>query len=79
MTSEQPCVDVLIADLVLPGLSGAELAAEILERCPRAKMIFMSGSQQPALLDSSGLIERQFLQKPYTAEVIVAAVREALC
>ena len=78
MTSQQPCVDVLIADIVLPGLSGAELAAEIAERCPKAKMIFMSGSRQPALLESIKSIEHRFLQKPYTPEMILTAVSQAI-
>lgn len=57
------CPDVLLADLVLPGLNGQQLATECRAHCPDTIMIFMSGYSEVELheLDIKQVV---FLPKP---------------
>ena len=60
---EANCPDVLLADLVLPGLNGQELANACRQQCPEIIMIFMSGYSEDELhrLDIKQVV---FLPKP---------------
>lgn len=79
LTSEETHVDLIIADILLPGLSGPELAREILSDHPDVKVIFVSGSKDENVLETADLVANErFLSKPYTPESILNAVREAL-
>lgn len=46
---ERRCPDLLLSDLVLPGLNGKELADRCRDRCPRAVLVFMSGYSEDEL------------------------------
>jgi CheY-like chemotaxis protein len=79
LTSEETSIDLIIADILLPGLSGPELAREILSDHPDVKVIFVSGSKDENVLETAELVANErFLSKPYTPETILNAVREAL-
>ena len=68
---DERCPDVLIADLIMPGVSGDELARRALERCPTAHFVFVSG--YPAhRLRSLGITQVVFLEKP----ISIADLRE---
>jgi len=72
-------VQVLLTDLVLPHMTGDQLAALVLERLPAAAVVFMSGyaeadSARDAVRDASVV----FVQKPFTADELVDGVRCAL-
>ncbi len=43
--------DILLADMVMPGMSGRDLAREILQDHPQVRVVFMSGYQTPAIPD----------------------------
>lgn len=77
--SEEPIIDILIADLVLPGLSGREAANRIVAHHPDVKVLFTTGfsSADPELKD---LAEFGFpiIRKPYAVPDLIAAVRKAL-
>jgi two-component system cell cycle sensor histidine kinase/response regulator CckA len=70
--------DVLITDLDMPKLDGYKLAAELAERSPRLKVIFISGYTSAAT--RQGLLEDDvaFLQKPFAIGDLAAKVREVL-
>jgi len=71
--------DVLITDLVMPGLSGRELAARLLERSPELRTVFISGYTDDAIFRFGALAAGQaFLQKPFTPERLARTVRELL-
>ena len=76
---EEPVIDLLIADLVLPGLSGREAANLIQAHHPGVKVLFTTGFPQSdpelKLLHSEGY---PVLRKPYDAPGLVAAVDAAL-
>ena len=75
----QEHVDLLVADILLPGLSGTELAREVRQQYPDVRILFVSGSHHEPALDSIDLVESAvFLPKPYTPDQLIAAVRKSL-
>ncbi|MCD6727909.1 MAG: PAS domain S-box protein [Solirubrobacteraceae bacterium] len=72
-------VDLLLTDVVMPGMSGHELARRAIERSPELRVVFMSGHTEDALV-RDGARERQLalVQKPFTRDSLLAAVAGAL-
>ena len=72
-------IHLLLADVVLPGLSGPEVAAQLVSTRPEMQVIYMSG-YAPETIVRYGISEqhRLFLQKPFTPTTLLAHVREAL-
>jgi len=70
-------VDVLVADLVLDGLGGHELAARVRARFPAARVLFVSG-HDPDDLIPGGAAGADFLAKPFTPTDLSAWVGRAL-
>ena len=72
-------LDLLITDIVMPGLGGYELAQRLRSRRPDLKVLFTSGYTEDKLGPSNGLPPGTgFLQKPYRPEVLARKVREML-
>lgn len=73
--SERP-FDLLFTDVVLPGRSGIELAARLLERQPGLPVLIATGQWDPAVRRAVESAGHQVLRKPYTStQVIDAAAR----
>jgi CheY-like chemotaxis protein len=71
-------VDLLLTDVVMPGMSGHDLAAEFESLCPRARVLLMSGhEQQPAGRERSRP-GRKCLAKPFSIRILLNKVRETL-
>ena len=71
--------DILITDLVMPGLNGKELSENILKLYPEIKVLFTSGYTDNHLVSSGELDEDvNFLPKPYTAKSLLIFVRKIL-
>jgi nitrogen-specific signal transduction histidine kinase/ActR/RegA family two-component response regulator len=72
-------IDLLLTDVVMPDLSGPEVARRVLERRPGIGVLFMSGYTDDAVLQH-GVSSRDtaFLQKPFTPIVLTAKVRAVL-
>jgi len=72
-------IDLLLTDLILPGVSGREIAKRVVELRPEIKVLFMSGYTDDALIRSHGFDQRfAFLQKPFSALTLGTKVREVL-
>ena len=72
-------IDLVITDVVLPGMSGGELAAELRAARPSLRVLFTSGHSDEAIARHGvSRSESTFLQKPFTYEAFVDKVREAL-
>ena len=71
-------VDLLLADVVMPGMSGRDLAAEFDSLCPRARVLLMSGhAGQLARCQGSGY-GTTYLAKPFSVRTLLKRVREVL-
>jgi CheY-like chemotaxis protein/two-component sensor histidine kinase len=72
-------IDLLLADVVMPGMSGAALAGELALSHPEMNVLYMSGYTDETIA-RSGVLEPGILllEKPFTREALVAKVRDAL-
>jgi PAS domain S-box-containing protein len=72
-------IDLVITDLVMPGIGGRELARELASVRPDTKILFMSGYTEDAASRSSLLDPGAvFLSKPFTPDTLSEKVRETL-
>ncbi len=70
---------LLITDVVMPGAGGREVAERVTQRHPAAKVLFVSGYTDDAVVRQGVLHQGvHFLQKPYSASVLAAKVRAVL-
>jgi two-component system cell cycle sensor histidine kinase/response regulator CckA len=71
-------IDVLLTDVVLPGMNGPEIANHFKSAHHSIKVIYTSGYTRDLITDR-GILPKDiaYLPKPYTAEQIIAKVREA--
>ena len=70
-------VDVLVTDIVMPGLNGLDMAARVRMQRPRIQVVFMSGNSDLALGRDRELSAGIFVSKPFTADEINKAVARA--
>jgi two-component system cell cycle sensor histidine kinase/response regulator CckA len=72
-------VDLLLTDLVMPRMTGAELASALGGEQPGLKVLFMTGhTDDPALLDRFDPGDVEVIQKPFTNEALLGLVRRLL-
>jgi CheY-like chemotaxis protein len=75
----QGAIHVLLTDIMMPGITGKELADRFLVARSDAKAIFMSGRVAEVISDAGVLIPVDaFLAKPFTVERLLNKVRERL-
>ncbi|MBY0460357.1 MAG: response regulator, partial [Gemmataceae bacterium] len=70
---------LLLTDVVMPGMSGGELAERVTALCPGIRVLFVSGYAEDALVER-GLKEATatLLHKPFTADALTRLVRGLL-
>ncbi len=72
-------IDLLLTDVVMPGMSGKELRDRVREAAPRVKVLFMSGYTADVVISREGLEEQvHFIQKPFGPEGLARKIGEAL-
>ena len=76
---QNPSIDVVLTDVVMPGASGPELISRLVERRPGLKVIYMSGYTDEAIVQH-GVIKPgiAFLHKPFTSDALGLKIREVL-
>jgi CheY-like chemotaxis protein len=77
--SHRSQIDLLLTDVVMPGLSGPELATQVTAIRPEIKILYMSGYTAQAIVHHGELDANTFfIQKPFTPSSLSAKVREVL-
>ena len=72
-------IDILVTDVVMPGIGGRELAKKILAKRPATKVLYLSGYTEDAIVTQGALAPgTAFLQKPFTLQNLAKKVREVL-
>ena len=67
-------VDLLLTDMVMPGISGRELVERVRQLAPKTRILFNSGYLMPADRQAGAA----FLQKPFTSADLLRKVRQVL-
>ena len=72
-------IHLLVADVVMPGASGRELARQLEKARPQTKVLYVSGYTDDAIVHH-GMLEPglNYLQKPFTPAALARKVREVL-
>jgi CheY-like chemotaxis protein len=72
-------IDLLLTDIVMPGMNGPDLAQWLVRRRPDMKVLFVSGFAHQ-MATGSGIMSSHaaFLQKPFTPDLLASTVRRVL-
>ncbi len=72
-------IDLLLTDVVMPGINGRVLSERLLPQYPHMKVLYMSGYTD-SFIAGHGVLEqgRALLHKPFTEEALLAKVRQVL-
>jgi two-component system cell cycle sensor histidine kinase/response regulator CckA len=72
-------IHLLLTDVILPGMSGRELADRLLAQRPGLLVLYMSGYPGDAIVHQGRLDpDTEFLQKPFSTDVLLRQVRDVL-
>jgi CheY-like chemotaxis protein len=72
-------IHLLLTDVVMPHLSGPELAHRLVEKRPEMRVLYTSGYAADTVAQEDARASRAaFLQKPYVLDTLLAKVREVL-
>jgi PAS domain S-box-containing protein len=79
MIKNIPHIDLLLTDVVMPKLSGAAMADQVMKLYPNLKILFMSGYTGNELVqDKLGKSNVDFIQKPFSAPDLLKKIRNLL-
>ena len=69
--------DVVLIDNNMPKKSGAEVVKEILERCPKQRIIFASAYNISSILNAPGVLKEsvEILQKPFSLNTMICKIQ----
>jgi len=72
-------IDLLLTDVVMPGISGPVLAQRLIQRYPRLRVLYMSGYAEEAI-ERRGTLPAggELLEKPFTGDQLARRVRQAI-
>jgi len=78
-TSQLEKIDLLLTDVLLPGIKGQDLAKELQTRCPDVNVLFMSGYVCPSMAHSNSAKKLEaFIQKPFSPNSLLRKMRNLL-
>ena len=75
----QGIIDIMVTDVIMPQMSGKELAKKLLLSKPELKVLFMSGYTDGAIVHH-GVLEKgiNFIQKPFMPDALAKKIRDVL-
>jgi len=71
-------IDALLTDVIMPEMSGVEVARRVMAVRPDVAVLYMSGYADEVLRHEHAPAGSVFLQKPFTPEVLLARVRDVI-
>ena len=71
-------IDLLLTDMVMPGMNGAELATRLRALQPSVVIVFMSGYAETDVMRDMKQNSTIHIQKPFTVNILLSRVGEAL-
>ena len=72
-------IQIMVTDVVMPKMSGREVALQLASERPEMKVLYISGHTEEAIVDHGVLQEGvEFLQKPFSQQELVGRVRRIL-
>jgi DNA-binding NtrC family response regulator len=75
---EERSFDLLISDLMLPGINGLELLEQVMAKKPAMPSIIMTAFGSPQMESQVRRVATEFLPKPFTLNELVVTVERAL-
>jgi CheY-like chemotaxis protein len=77
--NHQAAIDLLLTDVIMPGINGRELAERLAGRRPAMKVLYMSGYTDDAILRHGGLTDgTPVIEKPFTPDALRRKVYDVL-
>jgi len=76
--SNTTTIHLVLADMIMPRMGGAELAEKLKKERPELKVLFMSGYAERAGEESGQIPPQAILAKPFSIATLIGRVREAL-
>jgi FixJ family two-component response regulator len=71
--------DLLLTDVIMPGMGGKELARTVSKIFPAVEVLFMSGHTADAIVHNGALEQGvEFIQKPFARTALLRKIREIL-
>ena len=77
---KQTKIDLLLTDVIMPGINGLDLARQFIVLHPGTRVLFMSGHVSPPSMDRYGIPDSKygFLQKPFGTETLINHIKNVL-
>jgi CheY-like chemotaxis protein len=72
-------IDLILTDVVMPGMNGREMCTKVTQQHPDVKVLFMSGYTDDVIVHH-GILDQgiHFIQKPFSIQALAGKVREIL-
>jgi len=71
-------IDLVLTDVVMPQMNGLDLGERLSDRNPELAILYMSGYRDSHIGAQASSVGREFLNKPFTPDALLARVREVL-
>ena len=78
IANQKDKIDLLLTDIIMPGINGIDLAKQFVTLYPETRILFMSGFMCPSIAHFIPDDEKAFLQKPFPTNTLIAKMRSIL-